>query len=502
MPDLIRYAAEAWLGSRNDVNPFVFGPRDGQIWEHGWWIAQADSAYAELAYSKGSGIGVGYRTVDVCASGDVLDAGVRFRRAFGNAGAFNVINGTDKITAHSYELVYADELKGFIDKPVRLLEIGVLTGASLTGWREFLGEHALIIGVDSDVTHNKNQRELVIHMDITDSSAPDFLRKLGPFDVIIDDGSHRLRDQLTAFNNLWDMLGDGGVYVIEDISDIDAFVKAFPGRCDLRLHDLRSVKGRHDDVCAVFRKSVGDRRSVTDGEVAHIHMATSFTDDFKFGEKFLAGARRWYPYWKKFRIANAVSESTITPFECINGMAQHGAFIRHWPELCEDDIVMFTDCDAVLQRPFTPAELALMTVSAGEFAAAVNQVDENTTLEFEASLLVETIPYEALDAEFPGWRSMVVRNAGFLVGRVGDWEKLHELVRAAWPKVEELLPHRSSIQWLICYIIHKHFKMKTLPRTIHANGHSGLEGAYKNESGQWCIDDTVIAFAHAFHIHE
>ena len=41
--------------------------------------------------------------------------------------------------------------------------------------------------------------------------------KEGPFDVIIDDGSHLSFHQLFTFHHLFDALKDGGIYVIEDV---------------------------------------------------------------------------------------------------------------------------------------------------------------------------------------------------------------------------------------------------------------------------------------------
>jgi hypothetical protein len=39
----------------------------------------------------------------------------------------------------------------------------------------------------------------------------------GPFDIIIDDGSHRVWHVLASFEVLFPLLKDGGIYVIEDI---------------------------------------------------------------------------------------------------------------------------------------------------------------------------------------------------------------------------------------------------------------------------------------------
>jgi len=39
----------------------------------------------------------------------------------------------------------------------------------------------------------------------------------GPFDIIIDDGSHITSDQVASFETLWSFVTNGGHYIVEDI---------------------------------------------------------------------------------------------------------------------------------------------------------------------------------------------------------------------------------------------------------------------------------------------
>jgi hypothetical protein len=41
---------------------------------------------------------------------------------------------------------------------------------------------------------------------------------LGPFDLIVDDGSHRVRDQQVTAETLLPYLAPGGLYIIEDVN--------------------------------------------------------------------------------------------------------------------------------------------------------------------------------------------------------------------------------------------------------------------------------------------
>ena len=44
----------------------------------------------------------------------------------------------------------------------------------------------------------------------------DVATKHRPFDIIIDDGGHKMNQQIASFNALWPRLSDGGLYVVED----------------------------------------------------------------------------------------------------------------------------------------------------------------------------------------------------------------------------------------------------------------------------------------------
>ncbi len=108
----------------------------------------------------------------------------------------------------------------------RLLEIGVYHGQSLATWQELVPQ-ALIVGVDNDPTSYTNVGTLV-YADATDSVAMENMgREYGPFDVIIDDGSHEHQDVRAALLNLRPHLRKGGLYVVEDLDETDWWVRLF-----------------------------------------------------------------------------------------------------------------------------------------------------------------------------------------------------------------------------------------------------------------------------------
>ncbi|HET8697121.1 MAG TPA: class I SAM-dependent methyltransferase [Gammaproteobacteria bacterium] len=106
-------------------------------------------------------------------------------------------------------------------RPIRMLEIGVYKGASVRMWRKYLHPESVIVGLDIDPACKAYERpEDNLHVRIGDQSSPDVRRlvdELGPFDLILDDGSHMVSHMLASFNHLFlDGLKSPGVYVVED----------------------------------------------------------------------------------------------------------------------------------------------------------------------------------------------------------------------------------------------------------------------------------------------
>jgi predicted O-methyltransferase YrrM len=128
-------------------------------------------------------------------------------------------HGTDKASTKNdflsrYEPFLASKREG----PVKLLEIGVLGGASIRTWRDYF-ENGTIIGADinPDVAKYADDR---IAIEIIDQSSPTDLEALaskGPFDVIIDDGSHIWSHQILTLRKLLPVLKPEGIFIIEDL---------------------------------------------------------------------------------------------------------------------------------------------------------------------------------------------------------------------------------------------------------------------------------------------
>ena len=162
--------------------------------------------------------------------------------------ALGIRYGTDKCSRkHDYLRTYERHVVWMRDLPVKVLELGVLNGASLKVWRDFfpLGE---IIGADYSPERAKQAGERIA-IEIGDCGDPAFLRPLaekhGPFDLIVDDASHIWKHQQDAFETLFPHLKPGGIYILEDIhtSYIPRYGDPFGGEATVdwlkwRLNDV------------------------------------------------------------------------------------------------------------------------------------------------------------------------------------------------------------------------------------------------------------------------
>lgn len=118
---------------------------------------------------------------------------------------------------HYFE-AYAFHLNQFIDKPINLLEIGIGQGGSLEMWKNYF-KNGNIYGLDCK-TECKNYESERVHVFIGNQANINTLEKLIKkisFDIIIDDGGHKMIEQLISFNILFPSLNNGGIYIVEDL---------------------------------------------------------------------------------------------------------------------------------------------------------------------------------------------------------------------------------------------------------------------------------------------
>ncbi|GIJ60384.1 class I SAM-dependent methyltransferase [Virgisporangium aurantiacum] len=217
------WIADPWVRLRQDLTEFVravFGPAvppagatrelflkdepGPRSWrpDDPWRVAQEAARRAA------------HRLVRACtaATPDLAGLAVRF--------------GSDKWGGHWYTPHYERHFAPLRDHRVRLLELGIggyhlpdQGGASLHMWQHYF-PRGLVHGLD---IYDKSRlpvgpRVRTVRGDQGDAAFLDTLgHRIGPLDIVIDDGSHLSRDVIVSFRALFPHLRDGGLYVIEDL---------------------------------------------------------------------------------------------------------------------------------------------------------------------------------------------------------------------------------------------------------------------------------------------
>jgi len=129
---------------------------------------------------------------------------------------------SDKYWFHNYTHLYDRFCTG--RRVRRILELGVKHGASLQLWAKAFPK-ARIVGLDND--RRTTQRRLCRkhpewHLYIGGQDDADLLSRItekhGPFDLIIDDASHKCELTARSLELLWPAVAKQGLYVIEDLA--------------------------------------------------------------------------------------------------------------------------------------------------------------------------------------------------------------------------------------------------------------------------------------------
>lgn len=129
-------------------------------------------------------------------------------------------HGTDKSSdIHNYCVKYQKYLPFNRYDNLNIMEIGVLDGKSLLTWKDYF-YRSQILGIDINPDCKKFE-EPGISIEIGSQADKNFLfltaNQYGPFDMILDDGSHMNEHVIYSFQHLWGSIKSGGVYIVEDV---------------------------------------------------------------------------------------------------------------------------------------------------------------------------------------------------------------------------------------------------------------------------------------------
>jgi len=173
---------------------------------------------------------------------------------------------TDKVTSHTYQIMYGKFLLPYYhQKPsMKMLEIGLgcdMTygpGASVNLYKKLFPEAELWEAEYNRLCVERNTKAGKldgIHVVVGDQGNVTVLdswieKSGGNFDVVIDDGGHHNCQIWQSFQKLWPTVNPGGLYFIEDmqVAKNAAYRKATTETCDGNLIVPEKLKEIVDDL--------------------------------------------------------------------------------------------------------------------------------------------------------------------------------------------------------------------------------------------------------------
>ncbi len=131
---------------------------------------------------------------------------------------------SEKSHGHGYAEFYEKHFSNLRDKKLNILEIGSYSGASAAAFVKYFKD-INIYCLDINLTKflYKSKKIHPFGLDVSNKKMVkkflnkiNFFQNIKSFDIIIDDGSHILSDQLKAIDYFFKYLNNDGYYVIED----------------------------------------------------------------------------------------------------------------------------------------------------------------------------------------------------------------------------------------------------------------------------------------------
>lgn len=158
--------------------------------------------------------------------------------------------------------IYNRHFARFVGRPVRILEIGIYSGGSLDMWQAYFGKQCEVIGVDIEEACKVYERPSVQVL-IGDQADRKFWgevkRKIGPVDIVIDDGGHLPQQQIITLEETLPLLRPNGVFLCEDIHGADnaflAYVTGLMG--ELNTANVQRSDAPFEVKTTPFQESIG-----------------------------------------------------------------------------------------------------------------------------------------------------------------------------------------------------------------------------------------------------
>lgn len=188
---------------------------------------------------------------------------------------------TDKAVYHGFTVLYDGWLSSLRNKPIRMLEIGILLGGSLRMWHEYFAAADRIYAADLLFPEERGLSPLELGPQIEllrlDQSDRQQLRAMPKdLNLIIDDGGHTMEQQQVSLAVLFDHLCPGGTYILEDLHTSTAAYAETHG-CTSQNNTLRLLEDLPD-----FRFFANNEYHMTGAEFGRLCRQVEFVEIVRF----------------------------------------------------------------------------------------------------------------------------------------------------------------------------------------------------------------------------
>ena len=177
-------------------------------------------------------------------------------------------NLSDKNTVHKYLGVYESLMRSKKETARNVLEVGVWYGGSIRLWYDYF-KNAVIYGLEhfsdkiirADIKYN-NRIKLYNEIDAynEDFFKRTFLDKGIKFDIVIDDGPHRLETIQTFVRLYSQLLTHDGILIVEDVKYLEwtgILRNEVPDNLKqyIKIFDLRKISIHQNSILFIIDKS-------------------------------------------------------------------------------------------------------------------------------------------------------------------------------------------------------------------------------------------------------
>ena len=150
-----------------------------------------------------------------------------------------------------YFNIYNCYFSRFRNTSVNVLEIGVSHGGSLQMWKDYFGSKCQIFGIDRNSKCKQleeNRVQIFIGNQTNESFLEEVIQQIPHIDILIDDGGHRMEQQIVTFKKLFPHIDKNGVYLCEDIHT--SYYKRYEGGYKCSNSFIEYSKNLIDDLHA------------------------------------------------------------------------------------------------------------------------------------------------------------------------------------------------------------------------------------------------------------